>query len=182
MKRCETTAKDPAPPIEPGATAEGAAGGPVDPRTLDLGYLALFVGMRINELVLDQLHAAGFEGLRQAHGYVFQHLLVRPLGITELAQLLGVSQQAASKSVAELLALGFLQEASGDDRRVRAITLSERGLACVRKARSLRAAMERRLVRRHGAEVARTRHLLAEILSELGGVSAVRTRTVRAPR
>lgn len=152
------------------------------PRELDLAYLGLFVGLRVNELVLDRLHAAGFEGIRQAHGYVFQHLLVAPRSVTELSELLGVSQQAASKSVAELTALGYLQDADAFDRRIRKVALSARGLACVRKARALRASLQRQLVRRHGAEVARTRHLLAAILSELGGLEAVRTRSVRAPR
>ncbi|MET0791839.1 MAG: MarR family transcriptional regulator, partial [Polyangiaceae bacterium] len=66
-----------------------------EPAALDLGYLSLFVGLRINELVLDALLKAGFAGIRHAHGYVFQHLLPGPLAISELARHLGVTQQAA---------------------------------------------------------------------------------------
>ncbi|MFO0578731.1 MAG: MarR family transcriptional regulator [Polyangia bacterium] len=180
QKGAQTSTQTGAPKAAHDARADADTTG--SPRELDLAYLGLFVGLRVNELVLERLHAAGFAGIRQAHGYVFQHLLVGPRSVTELAELLGVTQQAASKSVAELTALGYLQDADAYDRRIRRIALSAHGLACVRKARALRAALERRLVRRHGAEVARTRHLLAAILAELGGLRAVRTRSVRAPR
>jgi DNA-binding MarR family transcriptional regulator len=154
---------------------------PVDPAALDLGYLALFVGMRVNDLVLDRLHAGGFADARIAHGYVFQHLIEGPRSITELAKLLGVTQQAASKSVADLVARGYLKSTPGGDRRARQIELSERGRACIAFARDARARIERRLVARHGATIARTRALLADLLDELGGGDPVRARRIREP-
>ena len=42
---------------------------------LDLGYLALFVGMRVNELVLEGLQEAGSRGLDHWRDGVIQHLL-----------------------------------------------------------------------------------------------------------
>ena len=153
-----------------------------EPEGLDLGYLALFVGLRFNELVLDALLAAGFAGIRHAHGYVFQHLLAGPMAVTELSRHLGVTQQAASKTVAELTSLGYLEDAGSSDARVRRVALSERARAAIEKTRSIRAGYQRRLSKKHGAEVVRARRLLASVLEELGGAQAVRTRKVRAPR
>ena len=150
---------------------------------LDLGYLALFVGMRVNELALEELHAAGFTGLRHAHGYVFQHLLSGDKSISELATLLEVTQQAASKTVAELEQLGFLEETASADARVRRVTLSARGLAAVEKSRSIRAGLQERFEHAHGTRaVGQARKLLAKVLDSLGGAEAVRARRVRLPR
>lgn len=150
---------------------------------LDLGYLALFVGQRVNEQVLEDIHAAGFTGLRHAHGYVFQHLLGGPRSISELAGLLEVTQQAASKTVAELESLGYVEKTESEDARVRRVALSERGRAAVEKTRAVRAGLQQRFERQHGARaVAAARRLLAEVLTSLGGAEAVRTRRVRAPR
>jgi DNA-binding MarR family transcriptional regulator len=149
---------------------------------LDLGYLALFVGMRMNELVLDKVHAAGFEGLRHSHGYVFQHLLGGPRSISELAALLGVTQQAASKTVAELERLGFIEDTASDDARVRRVGLSSQGMAAVDKSRAVRAELQKRLERSQGQQaVEATRKLLADVLTSLGGAEAVRSRKLRQP-
>jgi DNA-binding transcriptional ArsR family regulator len=154
----------------------------VDLAALDLGYLALFVGMRVNEVLLGKLHAAGYADARHAHGYVFQHLIGGPRTITELARLLDVSQQAASKSVAELLELGYLVSEPSRDRRARRISLSARAHACIALSRRVRARLEHKLVARHGVAIARTRAVLASVLIELGGAPAVRARQVSAPR
>jgi DNA-binding MarR family transcriptional regulator len=150
---------------------------------LDLGYLALFVGMWVNERVLEGIHAVGFMGLRHAHGYVFQHLLGGPRSISELATLLEVTQQAASKTVAELEKLGFIEQTPSEDARVRRVRLSARGLAAVEKSRALRAELQERFERRHGKRaVEDARKLLAQVLDSLGGAEAVRSRRVRFPR
>lgn len=151
--------------------------------TLDLASLALFAGLRANELVLERIHAAGFAGLRTAHGYVFQHLLGGPRTRGELGRLLGVSQQAASKTAAELERLGYVEPAADVDARRRLVRLSARGLRAIEKARGVRAALEDKLVRDHGrARVAAARALLGGLLSSLGGADAVRTRRLRPPR
>ncbi|WP_224370062.1 MarR family winged helix-turn-helix transcriptional regulator [Hyalangium versicolor] len=163
-----------------GHEKEGSA---VSLEQLDLGYLALFVGMRVNELTLDELHGAGFTGLRHAHGFVFQHLLGGPHSISELAALLEVTQQAASKTVAELEQLGFLEQTPSTDARVRRVGLSERGQAAVEKGRSVRAELEKRFARTLGRRaIDDARKLLAQVLDSLGGAEAVRSRKVRLPR
>ncbi len=156
---------------------------PVEPQDLDLGYLCLFVGMRLNDLVLEALHRAGFRDLRHAHGYVFQHLVGGPRAVSDLARCLDVSQQAASKAVAELVELGYLEDAPSRDRRARTVRLSKRGRSSIARARAIRRGLERRIRERHGsAPIENAKSLLAQILEDLGGADAVRARRIRAPR
>jgi len=149
---------------------------------LDLGYLGQFVGMRFNDLVLEKARAEGYGDLRYSHGYVVQHLIEGPKKVTELADLLGVSQQAASKSVAELVELGYLTSTVSADRRAREVALSERGRTALARARKTRAKIEQKLLAKHGAELVRAKALLAAVLEELGGAEVVRARRVREPR
>lgn len=156
--------------------------GAVDPATLDLGYLALFVGMRMNELVTQALAAAGFAELRQSHGYLFQHLLAGSRTVTELSEFMGVTQQAASKAVAELVQLGYLEQAPASDRRARRIALSSRARTAIAVTREIRAEREQELRAVHGANaIDEGRALLARILEGLGGLEAVRGRRIRSP-
>lgn len=163
----------------PRKTAQAA----VRPESLDLGYLALFVGMRMNEVVLEELHAAGFPDVRHSHGYVFQHLLGGARSIGELGVLLEVTQQAASKTIAELQALGYVEDVASEDARVRRVGLSARGRAVIDKTRGLRATLEARFKRAQGARaVDEAREVLTRVLESLGGLEAVRGRRIRMPR
>jgi len=155
---------------------------PVDPAGLDLAYLALFVGMRVNEMVLKQVTGAGFRGIRESHGYLIQHLIESDRTITELARRLGVTQQAASKTVAELIELGVLQAIPAPDRRAKRIRLSARGWENVRFARRARAGLDRRLAAAVGARSYRqAKATLVACLRELGGLERIRRRRVREP-
>lgn len=155
---------------------------PVEPAALGVCHLALFVGLAGDRRLLGELAEAGFGDLREAHGFVVQHLLTGPRGVSELGKLLGVTQQAASKQVGELQRAGYVEDAeAGGDARVRQVQLSARGHACVRTARTLRARLERELAAKLGPERAETlRAALAEALDLLGGGEAVRQRRVRA--
>jgi len=156
----------------------------VEPRTLDVGYLGLFVGYAFASVVEEQLAREGYGDLRFSHGFLFQHLIEGPRTLGELAERLEVTQQAASKSVAELEGLGYVERvADPEDARVRRVRLSERGHAAVSASRRIRAEVEHRLEERHGARaLAQARVLLSEVLDSLGGVSAVRARRVLPPR
>ena len=151
----------------------------VDPARLDLGHVSLFFGMRINELVAARLAAKGFEDVRQSHGYVIQHLIERERSITELAGRMEVTQQAASKVVAELLRLGVVEAASAGDRRAKSIRLSSRGWRCVRLARKARTQIERRLVSVVGAgKYDEAKRILLLCFDELGGMERIRSRRI----
>ncbi|WP_434425757.1 MarR family winged helix-turn-helix transcriptional regulator [Nannocystis pusilla] len=156
----------------------------VDPRALDLGHLALFVGLAFADKAQAELAAAGFAELRFSHGFVIQHLIGAERTIGELATRLQVTQQAASKAVVELEALGYVERFADEaDARVRRVRLTARGQAAVTRSRKARAALQRRLVARHGeAALAACQAVLADVLDTLGGADAVRSRRVLAPR
>lgn len=149
---------------------------------LDLGHLAFFIGLRVNQLVMAQMACAGFRNLRESHGYVIQHLIESERTITELARRMAVSQQAASKSVAELIRLGVLEETPGHDRRSKMIRLSTRGWEGVHASRRIRKTIDRRVqVALGAANYDRTKRSLEECLEALGGADAIRNRRVKEP-
>lgn len=156
----------------------------VDPLSLDLATLSWLAGSAANAFLLEAIRQAGHPQLRISHGYVFQLLITGPQTIGTLAGGLGVTQQAASKSVADLSALGYITaETDASDRRVRRIALSERGRAAVAEARTARARLQARLIERLGPDtVATASAALASLLDMTGGLEATRSRRVRPPK
>src|SRR5579863_7584321 len=150
----------------------------VVPAELDLGYLGLFLGLRINEIVAEDLAAAGFAKVRQSHGYVIQHLIERERTITELASRMEVTQQAASRTVGEMVELGILESVVSEDRRARRIRLSKRGWQSVTQARRARRRVEARLMAKTGARYNDARGTLLECLTELGGLQRIESRRI----
>jgi DNA-binding MarR family transcriptional regulator len=91
------------------------------------------------EAVLARVRAEAGEQLRYNDGYVIQHLVHEPVTITRLAQLLGVSQQAASKQVADLQARGVVRTTADDaDRRAKLVELTDVGRAAIEAGRRAR--------------------------------------------
>jgi DNA-binding MarR family transcriptional regulator len=154
----------------------------IEPR-LDLGYLALFLGLRVNELVTNRMHARGFTGIRESHGYVIQHLIEGERSITELARRMEVTQQAASKAIAELVRVGAVEIDHGADRRVKTVRLSSMGWESVHETRKIRRELEKRLIRIAGAEKYESaRSVLSTCLDGLGGMETVRSRRIIQPK
>ena len=153
----------------------------LDPQQLDTGTLALFVGQAAAALIQERLAGQGFGDLRFSHGYVFQHLIDDEPTVGELATQLAMTQQGASKAVAELERLGYCERVSdAADARIRRVRLTDRGQEAVDAARHARAALDRRLAHRFGTQhLAEHRDLLARLLDELGGTAAVERRAVR---
>ncbi|KPH98901.1 transcriptional regulator, MarR family [Actinobacteria bacterium OK074] len=82
---------------------------------------------RIHEGVV----ARGFEGLRPAHGFAFTRLAPDGATVTDLAAHLGVTKQAASQLVDELVRKGYVERRSHpDDARSRLIVMTSLGWAC----------------------------------------------------
>jgi DNA-binding MarR family transcriptional regulator len=157
---------------------------PVDPEALDLGYLALFVGYAYGEAVQRELARAKLPPLRFSYGFVFQHLIGGERTIGELAERMQVTQQAASKSVAELERLGCVSRVvDREDARVRKVRLTEMGWKAIESARKARKEVEARVEKEVGGkEVGRARAVLVKALEALGGVEAVRRRKVGMPK
>jgi DNA-binding MarR family transcriptional regulator len=155
-----------------------------DPAAADLSLAALFAGWALAGEVQRRLDGDGYGDLRFADGFVFQHLVGEPVTIGVLAERLEVTQQAASKSVADLERRGYVSRAPDPaDARVRRVALTRRGHAAIEAARRHRAALQAELSDRLGPRrVDGARRLLVEAVRELGADTAVRARRVRPPR
>jgi len=153
------------------------------PADLELSLLALFAGWAMTGELQRRLAADGYGDLRFNDGVVIQHVLAGPLSITELAERMGVTQQAASKAVADLERRGVLtRKPSPADARAKLLHLTKRGTATVEGTRVRRAALEAELAGEFGAErIADARALLAAILTRFDAEDAVRGRRVRPP-
>ncbi|MBC3842386.1 winged helix-turn-helix transcriptional regulator [Streptacidiphilus sp. 4-A2] len=79
--------------------------------------------------------ARGFDDIRPAHGYAFARLAPDGATVGELAEHLGVTKQAASQLVEELVRKGYVERHPHPaDARARLVVLTERGWACTRAA------------------------------------------------
>jgi DNA-binding MarR family transcriptional regulator len=150
----------------------------------DLPLAALFAGWAMADEVQRRIADDGMGDLRFADGVVFQHLVPGPIAIGALAERLGVTQQAASKAVADLERRGYVERAAGAaDGRVRHVSLTGRGRAAIEAGRRHRAALQDELATKLGPKRAEgARRLLADVAAELGAGAAVRGRRVRPPR
>jgi DNA-binding MarR family transcriptional regulator len=151
---------------------------------LDVGYLAMFVGQAFADAVLQALAAAGHPELRFSHGFVIQHVIDADRTIGELAERMRVTQQGASKAVAELETLGYLERVPDvSDARIRRVRLSALGREAVQVTRQAREKVARKLSSQIGEPaLAGCRQTLARMLEALGGAEAVRARKVLPPR
>ncbi|WP_103352420.1 MarR family winged helix-turn-helix transcriptional regulator [Amycolatopsis sp. CA-128772] len=156
----------------------------VHPSTLDLSLTALFAGWAMTDEVQRRLAGQGFGDLRFNDGVVIQHVLAAPLSITALAERMGVTQQAASKAVADLERRGLLRrDADPADARTKLLHLTDHALAAVEATRVLRQQLQEEIETEYGVEqVEDARRLLAAVIGRYGGDDAIRARRVRPPR
>ncbi|MFG2131093.1 MarR family winged helix-turn-helix transcriptional regulator [Streptomyces sp. NPDC048751] len=88
----------------------------------------------LTQRIHDGVEARGFEG-RPAYGFAFTRLAPDGATVTDLATHLGVTKQAASQLVDELVRKGYVERRPHPgDARARLIVLTERGWACTRAA------------------------------------------------
>src|SRR3954470_8481047 len=94
--------------------------------------LARLLAMAYRELI-DGLHSrlpsAGFRDVRPSYGFVLLAVRDRPATVVELAGLLGVTKQAASKLVAAMAGAKYVQRTTdANDARAKNIALAPRGV------------------------------------------------------
>ncbi|HEX3488381.1 MAG TPA: MarR family winged helix-turn-helix transcriptional regulator [Streptosporangiaceae bacterium] len=81
------------------------------------------------------VRARGFDDVRPAEGFAFARLSFGGATITQLAEHLDVTRQAAAQLVDELMAKGYVERRPHpSDARARLIVLTEKGWACTRAA------------------------------------------------
>ncbi|MFI2643499.1 MarR family winged helix-turn-helix transcriptional regulator [Streptomyces sp. NPDC018610] len=100
-----------------------------------LSATLLAVAGELTQRIHDGVVARGFEGIRPAHGFAFARLAPDGATVTELASHLGVTKQAASQLVDEIVRKGYAERRPHpEDARARLVVLTERGRACTRAA------------------------------------------------
>ncbi|MEU0256755.1 MarR family transcriptional regulator [Streptomyces sp. NPDC006184] len=100
-----------------------------------LSAALLAVAGDLTQRIHDGVAARGFTDLRPAHGFAFARLAPDGATATDLAAHLGVTKQAASQLVDEIVRKGYAQRRPHpEDARARLIVLTERGRACTRAA------------------------------------------------
>jgi DNA-binding MarR family transcriptional regulator len=151
---------------------------------LDVGHLGTFLGQLYEQAVFAKLERLGFKDVKRVHGYVVQRLISGSSTASAMAADIGVTQQAVSKWVAELMSLGLVVVAPGEgDARQRRVQLSARGRQCVRASREARAKVTKQLLDAVGAKrVEKTKDELLALLQVLGGLQAIAERRVQVPR
>jgi DNA-binding MarR family transcriptional regulator len=95
--------------------------------------MLLFAGFRS---IIDELHAElarrGHPDLRPAHGFALQALGLGGATAAETGRRLGISKQAAGKTIDRLTELGYVDRSSDDaDRRRKLARLTPRGVAAL---------------------------------------------------
>jgi len=139
-----------------------------------------------NRCVSDRLGAAvatvGGETMRPSFGFVIRAVAAEQPTVSRLAELLGVTKQAASRLADDMVSHGFLVRA-GDpaDRRRTHLRLSPTGERIMARARVESEAMEAELRERFGDEqVGHLRALLTDFIERHGGAEELAANRARA--
>jgi DNA-binding MarR family transcriptional regulator len=102
-------------------------------QALAVGLLA--AGRAVVDGVTAGVRARGFTDVRPAHGFAFTRLSHGGATITQLAEHLDVTRQAAAQLADELVAKGYIERrAHPADARARLLVLTGKGWACTRAA------------------------------------------------
>jgi DNA-binding MarR family transcriptional regulator len=133
--------------------SSGSSAAATDPPGFELP-VRLLLGFRS---IIDDLHAElarqGHPDARPMHGFVFQ--AIGPGGTTaaELGRRLGVSKQAAGKTIESLERLGYVRrEPDGRDQRQKIVVLTDRGFDALAKSAAIFDQLRARWARVLGAE------------------------------
>ncbi|UUU20938.1 MarR family winged helix-turn-helix transcriptional regulator [Streptomyces sp. DSM 40750] len=101
---------------------------------LTLTFALLAAAGDLTRRIDEGVVARGFE-VRPVHGFAFTRLAPDGATVTDLAVHLGVTKQAASQLVDELVRKGYVERRPHpEDARARLVVLTERGWACTRAA------------------------------------------------
>ena len=100
-----------------------------------LAVTLLAAGRAVVDGVSAGVRARGFTDLRPAHGFAFTRLSRGGATISQLAEHLDVTRQAAAQLADELVAKGYIERrAHPADARARLLVLTEKGWASTRAA------------------------------------------------
>ena len=126
----------------------------------------------------EHLVAAGFVDHRVVHHNVMAHVTYEGIRLTDLAERAGITKQAMSELVRDLVKLGYLRTGPDPkDGRAKLVTFTARGRQAVDAATDAFRKMDRALARRIGPrELGALRLSLRGVLDTPLAPSSVRTR------
>lgn len=143
---------------------------PADPPGYELPLL-LFAGFRS---LIDQLHAElaerGHPRVRPAYGFAMQAIGVPGATASEVGRRLGVSKQAAGKTIDRLAALGYAERVDDPrDARQKLVRLTPRGIDMLAQSAEIFDRLRARWAAQLGAaEVARIESSLRTVVPDAG--------------
>ena len=144
-------------------TEPAAAGAP-----LDIGLLCFIVYRAMEDRVLRDLAAAGFDDVTMAQGRVFQRIGPKGTRVSELAERAKVTKQTAGFLVDQLERAGYVRrEPDPTDARARLVVIAERGLAAVEVARRTEAEVQAEWTRHLGKRATAQLHEALTRLREI---------------
>lgn len=149
----------------------------------DLAILIVGAARVIADRLGEAVERVGVDDMRTPFGYVIRVLADRDRTLTELADLLGVSKQAAIKIVDEMEARKFLtRHPDPDDRRVKLLRLTDKGRSVRQAALTASHTIERELRRDLGdPDVDALRTALEALLAQHAALEDARAGRSRAP-
>jgi DNA-binding MarR family transcriptional regulator len=120
--------------------------------------LLLFAGFRS---LIDELHAElatrGHPDVRPVHGFAMQAIGVHGASASEVGRRLGVSKQAAGKTIDRLAGLGYVERFDDPrDARSKLVRLTPRGIDSLRQSAEIFDQLRARWVAELGADRVRT--------------------------
>ena len=144
------------------AGSTSPAGGPPLARLFAIGYRQLIDSLH------DRLQAQGWTDVRPAFGFVLLAARDQPTSVTELAGLMGMTKQAASKLVDAMVSGGYIQRGTDpQDGRQRPVSLTGRGDELLAAVEQIYAELEEGWAKLIGAShLDRMRRDLMRVLSD----------------
>jgi DNA-binding MarR family transcriptional regulator len=139
----------------------------------DFAILVMGVARTISDRLNHAVAVAGIEDMRAPYGFVIRALATRDRTLTELAQLLDVTKQAAIKIVDEMDARGYVERtADPGDGRAKRLRLTPKAERVRQIALSTSGEMEAELRHHVGAENAKAMREALIAFLEANGTAA----------
>lgn len=149
----------------------------------DFAILLTAANRCLTDRLGEAVATAGGERMRPSFGFVLRAVAAEEPTVSRLAELLGVTKQAASRLVDDMVTLDFLERADvAGDRRQKRLRLSPTGERIRERALAESREMEHELRERFGdARVDGLRSLLVDFVERHGGAAELAAGRSRAP-
>ena len=145
-----------------------ADGAPADDGPLNIGLLCFIVQRAMEDRVLADIAAAGFDDVTIAQARVLARVSSKGTRITELAERARVSKQTVTFMVDQLERAGYVRRVPDpSDARARLVVFADRGLASQQVARRTEAVVQEEWTRHLGRRATARLHQILTQLREI---------------